>query len=66
MAENDGQDVLLRNVPGDIIAWLERRAAQNYRSRSGELMAILTALARLDATLPGLGVGEMIPMGVVK
>lgn len=63
MEETKGQDILLRDVPGEIVAWLERRAAQNFRSRYGELMAILTALSRSDATLPGLGVGEMIPGG---
>lgn len=54
-------DILLRNVPGDIVRELERRAAANFRSRSGEIMAILASVCRGDATLQGLGVGETVP-----
>lgn len=54
-------DVLLKNVPGDIVQELGRRAEAHFRSRSGEIMAILAAVCRSDATLPGLGVGETVP-----
>lgn len=56
-----GCDILLRNVPGDIVQELGRRAEAHFRSRSGEIMAILATVCRSDATLPGLGVGETLP-----
>lgn len=51
-------DILIKNVPGDVVQELTRRAEINFRSRSGEIIAILAAVCRSDATLPGLGVGE--------
>ena len=54
-------DILIKNVPSDIVQELGRRAEANFRSRSGEIMAILAAVCRSDATLPGLGVGETVP-----
>lgn len=56
-----GCDILLRNVPGDVVQELGRRAEVNFRSRMNESIAILTAVCRSDATLPGLGVGETLP-----
>lgn len=56
-----GCDILLRNVPGDVVQELGRRAEANFRSRMNESIAILTAVCRSDATLPGLGVGETLP-----
>lgn len=56
-----GCDILLRNVPGDVVQELGRRAEVNFRSRMNEAIAILTAVCRSDATLPGLGVGETVP-----
>lgn len=56
-----GCDILIKNVPGDIVQELGRRAESNFRSRSGEIIAILAAVCRSDATLPGLGVGETVP-----
>lgn len=54
-------DILLRGVPGDVVQELARRAEAHFRSRSGEIVAILAAVCRSDATLPGLGVGETVP-----
>ena len=54
-------DILLRGVPGDVVQELARRAEVNFRSRMYEAIAILTAVCRSDATLPGLGVGETVP-----
>ena len=54
-------DILLKNVPGDIVQELGRRAEAHFRSRSGEIMAILAGVCRGDATLPGLGIGETVP-----
>jgi len=56
-----GCDILIKNVPGDIVQELGRRAEAHFRSRSGEIMAILAAVCRSDATLPGLGIGETLP-----
>lgn len=53
-----GCDILIKNVPGDVVQELNRRAEAHFRSRSGEIMAILAAVCRSGATLPGLGVGE--------
>lgn len=54
-------DILLRGVPCDVAQELARRAEVNFRSRMYEAIAILTAVCRSDATLPGLGVGETVP-----
>lgn len=54
-------DILLRNVPRDVVQELARRAEVNFRARMYEAIAILAAVCRSDATLPGLGVGEMVP-----
>lgn len=60
-----GCDILIKNVPGDIVQELGRRAEAHFRSRSGEIMAILAAVCRSDATLPGLGIGETLPTASV-
>lgn len=60
-----GCDILIKNVPVDIVQELGRRAEAHFRSRSGEIMAILAAVCRSDATLPGLGVGEIVPTASV-
>ena len=60
-----GCDILLRNVPGDVVQELARRAEVNFRSRMYEAVAILTAVCRSDATLPGLGIGETVPAASV-
>lgn len=39
-------DILIKNVPGDIVQELGRRAEAHFRSRSGEIMAILAAVTR--------------------
>ena len=54
-------DILIKNVPGDVVQELGRRAEAHFRSRNGEIMAILAAVCRSEATLPGLGIGETIP-----
>lgn len=64
--ESDGGcDILLRNVPADVVRELARRAEVNFRSRMYEAIAILTAVCRSGATLPGLGVGETVPTASV-
>ncbi len=42
----DACDILLKNVPGDIVRELGRRAEEHFRSRSGEILAILAAACR--------------------
>ena len=61
MSMAESCDILLRGVPGDVAQELARRAEANFRSRMYEAIAILTAVCRSDATLPGLGIGEMVP-----
>lgn len=56
-------DINLRGVPNDVVDELERRAKANYRPRSGEILAILTAVCRGRVALPvslygGNGRGE--------
>ena len=58
-------DILLRGVPCDVVQELGRRAEANFRSRMSEAIAILAAVCRSDATLPGLGVGETVPRASV-
>lgn len=60
-----GCDILIKNVPGYIVQELARRAEAHFRSRSGEIMAILAAVCRGGATLPGLGLGEVVPSQAV-
>lgn len=61
MSMAESCDILLRGVPGDVAQELGRRAESNFRSRMNEAIAILTAVCRSDATLPGLGIGETLP-----
>jgi plasmid stability protein len=56
--ENNSLDILIKNVPDDIVQELGRRAEAHFRSRSGEILAILAAVCRGEATLPGLALGE--------
>lgn len=64
MSTVENCDILIKNVPGDVVQELTRRAEINFRSRSGEIIAILASVCRSDATLPGLGVGETVPQGL--
>ncbi len=50
--EKSGIDINLRDVPKDVVEELERRARANYRPRSGEMLAILTAVCRGHVALP--------------
>ena len=50
--EKSGIDINLRDVPADGVDELERRARANYRPRSGEILAILTAVCRGHVELP--------------
>lgn len=50
--EKSGIDINLRDVPKDVVDELERRAKANYRPRSGEILAILTAVCRGRVELP--------------
>lgn len=50
--EKSGIDINLRDVPKDVVDELERRAKANYRPRSGEILAILTAVCRGHIELP--------------
>ena len=51
-SEKSGIDSNLRDVPKDVVDELERRAKANYRPRSGEILAILTAVCRGHVELP--------------
>lgn len=61
MSADGNLTVLIRDIPSDVAQELDRRASVNYRSRSGEILAILTAVCRGGATLPGLGLGDVVP-----
>ena len=39
-------DLLLKNVPAEVVAELDRRADAHFRSRSGEILSILTMVCR--------------------
>ena len=39
-------DLLLKGVPADVVAELDRRADVHFRSRTGEILSILTAVCR--------------------
>lgn len=52
MSAEDKATLLLRDVPGDVARELDARAETNYRSRSGEAIAILTAVCRGHVPLP--------------
>ena len=45
---------LVNNIPGDVVAELDRRADMHFRSRTGEVLAILTAVCRNRIELPAL------------
>lgn len=50
--DKDKATFLLRDVPGDVVREIGARAETNYRSRSGEILAILTAVCRGHVALP--------------
>lgn len=50
--DKDKATFLLRDVPGDVARELDARAELNYRSRSAEILAILTAVCRGHVALP--------------
>ena len=50
--DKDRATFLLRDVPGDVARELDARAELNYRSRSAEILAILTAVCRGQVALP--------------
>ena len=52
MSDDGSATILLRDVPGDVVRELEARARANYRSRYGELMAILVAVCRGHIVFP--------------
>jgi len=52
--EQQGLDILLTDVPRDVVDELERRASANFRARKGEATAILTAVCRRNIKLPGV------------
>ena len=52
MSGKDTQTLLLRDVPGDVVRELDARADANFRSRGGEVLAILTAVCRGHVALP--------------
>ena len=39
-------DLLLKGVPAEVVAELDRRADAHFRSRTGEILAILTCVCR--------------------
>ena len=46
MPEIEKIDILLKGVPKDVADELERRANENFRSRMGEILAILASVCR--------------------
>ena len=54
MAENQENTVttLLREIPRDVFDEIDNRARMNFRSRNGEMLAILTAVTRGRVELP--------------
>lgn len=52
MSAEDKVTLLIRDVPGDVVRELDARADANFRSRAGEMLAILTAVCRGHIALP--------------
>ena len=52
MSAQDKMTLLIRDVPGDVVRELDARADANFRSRGGEVLAILTAVCRGHVALP--------------
>ncbi|HEY7905533.1 MAG TPA: Arc family DNA-binding protein [Wenzhouxiangella sp.] len=44
----------IKNVPEDVVAQLRARAKTNHRSLQGELLAMISAVARRPADMNGL------------
>jgi len=51
-------DLLLKNVPAEVVAELDRRADAHFRSRSGEILSILTTVCRNKVELPDLPIAD--------
>lgn len=65
MAETEKIDILLKGVPKDVADELDRRADQNFRSRTGEILAILTLACRTPTcihVLPADGTAHLVPV----
>ena len=46
MDKSDKVNILINGVPGDVAEELDRRAVAHFRSRTGEVLAILTTVCR--------------------
>ena len=44
-------DLMLKGVPADVAAELDRRADAHFRSRTGEILSILTMVCRNEIVL---------------
>ena len=51
-------DLMLRGVPADVAAELDRRADTHFRSRMGEILSILTTVCRNKVELPDLPIAD--------
>jgi len=48
-AAADKIDILIKGVPKDVADELDRRADENFRSRTGEILSILVGVCRKPA-----------------
>lgn len=65
-------NILVNGVPTDVVETLDVRAKRNYRSRTGEILAILTATCRGrdgvepdESAVRGAAAAKQTPDGVI-
>lgn len=54
----DKTNILISGISRDVVRQLDSRAAASFRSRSGEVIAILSAVCRGHIVLPAACAGE--------
>ena len=58
MATKAKFNLMLNGVPGDVLEELDRRSEVHFRSRTGEILSILTVVCRNKIELPDLSIAD--------